>query len=127
MPELNRLHITRIVALSTALDTVQWPDGCLVFRVAPDEAWVTPPAPDLTIDDPHAIIISDASNMSCWIAMDEALEFLEHSCEWELPLARPALAQGAVAGIPTKLWFEEDYVLFIVPAPYSADFEERLA
>jgi hypothetical protein len=43
-----------------------------------------------------------------------------------VPNGRPAFAQGAVAGIPTKLWLEDDQVLFIVPAPYAADFAERM-
>jgi hypothetical protein len=43
-----------------------------------------------------------------------------------LPTARPAFAQGAVANIPLKLWFEHDRVLFIVQSPFAADFEERM-
>ena len=41
--------------------------------------------------------------------------------------ASSAFAQGAVAGIATKLWFEAGRVLLIVPAPLIADFEERMA
>jgi len=45
--------------------------------------------------------------------MGAALDFLERSCEWELPRARPAFAQGMVAGLPLKLWFEPERVLLI--------------
>jgi len=32
-----------------------------------------------------------------------------------------------VAGVPTKLWLEPERVLFLVPTPYAADFEERMS
>ena len=59
------------------------------------------------------------------MAAEEALAFLERACEWALPQQRPAFAQGAVAGVPVKLWLEGDQVLFVVPSPYVHDFEER--
>ena len=126
MPALNRIPITHIVATPTALDAVQLPDGRLSFRIAADELLITPPAPDTTVDDPHAIVVPDSGFAGVWLPADEALKFLERECEWELPHERPAFAQGAVAGIATKLWLEHDRVLIIVPAPFAADFEERM-
>ena len=41
-------------------------------------------------------------------------------------IVTPAFAQGAVADIPVKLWFEDDEVLIITPAPLAADLAERL-
>jgi hypothetical protein len=76
--------------------------------------------------DPHAIIAPEGSFMGMWLPLAEALEYLERACAWELPTARPAFAQGAVANIPLKLWFEHDRVLFIVQSPFAADFEERM-
>ena len=44
-----------------------------------------------------------------------------------MPSARPALAQGAIAGIAAKVWVEAERVLILVPAPFVAEFEERLS
>ncbi len=128
MPALNRLPTTHIVATPTALDAARLPTlrGRLSFRIAADELLITPPAPETQVDDPHAIIVPDSGFAGVWLPADEALEFLGRECEWELPRERPAFAQGAVAGIATKLWLERDRVLIIVPAPFAADFEERL-
>lgn len=127
MPELKLLHGTRIVATPAALDEAVWPPDALALRIAPDEVFVTAggPTSDM-LDDPHVIVAPDAGFAGAWIAADEALDFLERSCEWELPRGRPAFAQGAVAGLPVKLWFEENRVLFLVPAAYAPDLEERM-
>lgn len=124
MPELKRFAATRIVATPAALDAARWPQDALALRIAPDEVLVTAAVSAEIVNDPHAIVVPDAGFAGVWIDADEALDFLERSCEWELPAARPAFAQGAVAGLPVKLWFEQERVLFIVPAPYAADLEE---
>ncbi|MGQ0602725.1 MAG: hypothetical protein ACT4QE_13655 [Anaerolineales bacterium] len=125
MPALETLPAIRIVAAPAALDDTQWPAESLVLRLASDEALVIPPA-DITLDDPHAIIAPEGSFMGLWLPIAAALSFLERACVWELPTARPAFAQGAVANVPMKLWFEHERVLFIVQAPFAADFEARL-
>lgn len=127
MPALNRLDATRIVATADALNSAAWPAGTLALRFAPDEVLVMPPIATVELNDPHAIVFADGGYAGVWLPAADALDFLERTCEWELPHARPAFAQGAVADIPTKLWLEEERVLFVVPAPYAADFEERLA
>jgi hypothetical protein len=130
VPAFERLLATRLVANPAALDSLTWPENSLVLRFAADEVLVAPPldtAAELLALDPHAIIIAEAGYAGLWLPEAEALAFLERSCEWELPQQRPAFAQGAVAGIPTKLWLGPKRVLFLIPAPYAADFEERLA
>lgn len=136
MPELKRIVMerivaTRIVAVPAALDAIAWPQDApreaLALRIAPDEMLVTTAVTADVVDDPHAIVATDAGFAGVWIASGEALNFLERSCEWELPRERPAFAQGAVAGLPVKLWFEEDRVLFLVPAPYATELEERMS
>ena len=126
MLALKRLPATRIVATPSALDGASWPAEARTFRLAPDELLIIPPVEAPALDDPYAIIIADSSYAGVWLPEAEALELLAIHCEWELPVQRPAFAQGAVAGIPTKLWFEAGQVLLMVPAPYIADFEERL-
>jgi len=61
-----------------------------------------------------------------WIDHVTAIDLLERECDWELPRDRPAFAQGIVAGLPVKVWFERERVLFIVAAPFAADLAERL-
>jgi ABC-type Fe3+-hydroxamate transport system substrate-binding protein len=127
LPE--RINAIRIVATPAALDAIAWPAGALALRIAPDEAIITADVkPDaILIHDPHAIVVAESGFAAAWIAADEALDFLEHACEWELPRERPAFAQGAVAGLPVKLWLEQDRVLFLVPAPFAIDLKERMA
>lgn len=125
MPALNRLPATRIVSTPTALDSAKWPQGALVLRIASDEALVIPPAPAITLNDPYAIVESEGGLAGIWMPISGARMLLEHHCEWELPETRPAFCQGMVAGVPAKVWLEKDRVLFLVPAPFAHDFEER--
>ncbi len=122
----SRLEATRIVAVPAALDRLALGPSELGFRLAPDELLLVPSNAHVAIDDPHAIVELDTGFAGAWVAIDEALSFLERACSWPIPTARPAFAQGAVAGLPVKLWLETDRVLFVVPAPFAADFEARL-
>ena len=123
----ERLPLLHVVARPSALDSIVWADDAVVLRVAPDEVLaLAAMAPEIP-DDPYAIVRLDHGYAGMWLSADEAQEFLSRSCEWELPTDRPAFAQGAVAGLPVKLWFEQDRVLVLVPAPYATDLEERIA
>lgn len=115
---LERLPATRVVAKPEALDRL--PGG---LRLAPDEALFIDPVGK--VPDEHAIVVEDHSFMGVWMSAEEAAELLERHCEWEPPAQ--GLAQGAVAGIPAKLWFAEQRVLILVQAPYADDFMERIA
>ncbi|WP_420628207.1 hypothetical protein [Candidatus Leptofilum sp.] len=129
MPELKRIAATRIVATPHALDSADIPQSSLALRFAADELFITPPLQDETIitaHDPHAILVREGGFAGTWLPAAEAAAFLAHSCEWEIPNGRPTFAQGAIAGIPAKLWLDDDQVLFIVPAPYAAEFAERM-
>jgi len=116
---------TRIVAKPSALNALEVAADAVVMRSAADELLIFPPQ-EVEINDAHAIIIEDGSFSGGWFEMEEALDFLLHNTEWELPTARPAFAQGGVAGVATKLHFEEDRVLIIVPAPYAWEMEDRM-
>ena len=120
------LTATRIAATSAALDAAPWPGDAIVLRTAPDEAIVLAAIASSLIADAHAIVEPETALFGVWMPIDEALALLERECDWELPVARPAFAQGAVAGLPLKLWFERDRVLFVVSAPFATDFAERL-
>lgn len=125
----ERLAGTRIVAAPAALDELDLPREAVALRFAADELFVTPPLVDLSTllaADAHAIAIDDAAFSGAWIQERVALDLLERHCQWPIPTARPAFAQGAVAGIATKLWLDEGRVLFVVPTPFAHEMEERL-
>jgi len=139
VPALEPLVCTRIVATVAALEATRWPTGSIALRVAPDEVLIVkngvadraePAEPSLVslvgAADPHAIIEGDAGWRGAWVPSDQALAFVERGCRWEPPRTRPAFAQGALADLPVKIWFEQDRVLFIVAAPFAADLEARL-
>lgn len=123
MRVLERFTATRIVALPEALDAARWPDGALAFRLAPDEVLVTAAVPAAAIDDVHAIVERETGFSGVWVDREGAIDFLERECDWEL---RQAYAQGLVAGLPVKVWFEDERVLFMVASPFAADLMERL-
>lgn len=122
----TRLVCTRIATTADAADKLKAPAGKLMLRTALDELIILPPAPNVTVADEHAIIIEDQSYASAWLPMAFALEWLSRNCAWELPTQRPAYAQGMVADIATKLYFEADQVLMVVPAPYAAEMQAHL-
>jgi hypothetical protein len=129
VPALKRIAATRIVAQPDALDAADIPQSSLALRFAADELFVTPPLQDESVilaHDPHAIVINEGGFAGIWLDNKTAANFLQRHCTWEVPNGRPAFAQGVVAGIPTKLWLEDDQVLFIVPAPYAHDFAKRM-
>jgi len=123
---LDRLTATRIASTPAALDATPWPAGVIVLRTAPDEAVALASVAPSLIDDAHAIVEAETALLGVWMPADSARALLERECDWELPVARPAFAQGAVAGLPLKLWLERDRVLFVVGGPFAADFLERL-
>ncbi len=126
MRVVERLNGTRIVAMPAAINTATWPKGALAFRLAPDEVLVTTTVAASVVDDAHAIVERETGFSAAWVDNAEAMDFLERECDWELPRERPAFAQGMVAGLPLKLWFEQDRVLMVVASPYAADLAERL-
>lgn len=126
VPVLERFTATRIVALPEALDAARWPDGALAFRLAPDEVLVTATVDAEAIGDVHAIVERETGFSGIWLERSVAIDFLERESDWEVPADRPALAQGLVAGLPVKVWFEHDRAFFIVAASFGMDLSERL-
>ena len=120
----ERLLATRISARQDALDRARWPEETLVLRLADDDAIVLP-ARHVDVDDPDAIVEEDGGFAGQWV---DDLDQLAAVCAWPLPpeSERPALVQGAVAGLPARVWVEPDRALVIVPAPLAHELEERL-
>ena len=132
MLKLNRLHVTRVVAQTAALEIIaaELDDNTIVLRMAPDEYLFYPAFDDpyfILEQDPYAIILNDSSYFGGWLSAENTAELLALHCEWEPPTARPAYTQGGVAEIPLMMWLTAEKTLFVTHAPYVHDFEERIA
>jgi hypothetical protein len=123
VPELERLHGLRVVADAPALDAARWHgEDVTVLRFAPDDA-LGLGAEGVEVDDEHAIVEAEAGYVGVWLAVAE----LEPHVEWPLPAERPAFVQGAVAGVPGKVWLPgEGDVLLLVAGAYAAELAGRL-
>jgi len=123
VPALERLHGLRVVADPAALDAARWQgDDLTVLRFAPDDAFAIG-ATDVEIDDQHAIVESEPGFAGTWLPT----EAVAHHLEWSLPTERPALAQGAVANVPARLWLPDDGdALLITAAAYAVELASRL-
>jgi hypothetical protein len=143
VPALDRLTGLHVVADPAALDTASWDPGAVeavapaaavptgtagagpvtVLRFAPDEAFALG-ARGIAIDDPDAIVVDEAGFVGAWCALAD----LVHHVEWSVPPDGPVLAQGAIAGVPAKLWIPGggDRVLLLAAAPYAHELSERL-
>jgi hypothetical protein len=123
VPALDRLRGVRVVADSTSLDRATWAgDDVTVLRFAPDDAFGVA-ATGVDIDYEHAIVQDEVGFVGAWL--DPAV--VEPHLEWSLPTARPALAQGSIAGVPAKLWLPADGdALLLTAAAYGDELSRRL-
>lgn len=104
MPVLERLVGVRVVADPAALDVARWSGvDVLVLRFAPDEAFGVR-ATGIEVDDPDAIVVEEHAFVGGRVPLDA----FAHRLEWALPTTRPALAQGALAWVPVKVWLADD-------------------
>lgn len=116
----------RAVATPRALDGARTDAGMISLRLAPDELLVIGDGHVEIGDDPDLILVADSGWAGAWLPTAAAARFLRGACEWELPTHRPAFAQGMVAHLAAKLWFEPDRTLIVVPRPMAAELAERL-
>jgi hypothetical protein len=123
VPALDRLRGVRVVADPASLDRATWRgDEVTVLRFAPDDAFAVG-ATAVDLDDEHAIIEDEVGFVGAWLDPDD----VEPHVEWSLPTARPALAQGSIAGVPAKLWLPVDGDAFLLtPAAYGDELSRRL-
>ena len=124
MPVIEPLPGLRVVADPTALDAAAWrgPGEVTVLRLAPDDAFAIG-ATEVDVDDEHAIVESEPGFSGAWLPVDA----IAHHVEWSLPAERPALAQGAVAQVPARVWLPDDGdALLITAAAYANELASRL-
>ena len=123
MPEPERLQGLRVAADPAALDSARWHgETVTVLRFAPDDALALG-AVGVDLDDEHAVVEGEAGYVGVWLAVAD----LEPHLEWPLPAERPVLAQGAVAGVPAKVWLPDDGdALLLTACAYAAELGGRL-
>jgi hypothetical protein len=126
VPALDPLRGLRVVADPASLDTARWTGGrdvaVTVLRLAPDDAFAVG-ARTVDIDDPHAIVDEEHGFVGGWCSIDHVLQH----AEWSVPDDRPSFAQGAIAGVPAKLWLPDDGDALLVTSIAHADvLAERL-
>jgi hypothetical protein len=106
-----------VVADPAALDAARWHgDDVTVLRFAPDDA-LGLGAVRIDVADEHAIVEGEVGFVGAWLPIDVIRSHLE----WPLPAGRPTLAQGAIAGVPAKLWLVGDGDALLVAAAAFAD------
>ena len=116
----------RVVADPAAIDAATWTTdydaGAPVLRFAPDEAF-SPGSTAVAVDDEHAIVVEEHGFVVKTCRLTDLLAHLD----WAVPVERPTFTQGAVAGVPVKIWILNDtFILLYTAAPYAHDLAERL-
>jgi len=118
------IHALRVVASPDALDDLAWTDEVAALRLASDDLLAVGAA-SVQVNGEH-LVVDEAGFVGWWLTPDEIREHVHPHIDWPLPTARPALAQGLVAGVPAKLWLSEDRALLLCAAAYAHELEERL-
>ena len=118
------IRALRVVASPQALDDLAWTDEVAALRLAPDDLLAVGAA-SVQVSGEH-LVVDEAGFVGWWLTADEVREHVLPHLDWPLPTARPALAQGLVAGVPAKLWLAEDRALLLCAAAYAHELEERL-
>jgi hypothetical protein len=93
----------RVIASPDALDVMLAGPGSTVVRISPDDALVIGPTEPHVLGDEHAIITPEHGFAAAELTADQLTSIAVEHIEWQLPTARPALAQGQIAGVPAKL------------------------
>lgn len=119
------LPALRVVAAPEVLDDLTLADDHPALRLAPDDLLVIGAA-SVEVGGGENLVVDETGFVGWWLTPDEVRERVLPHVDWPLPTARPALAQGLVAGVPAKLWLAEDRALLLCAVAYAHELEERL-
>jgi hypothetical protein len=126
--ELEPMPGLRVVADPAALDRASWRGDrdVTVLRLAADDALAVG-AKSVEIDDEHAIVEPEPGFVGAWLTAEEFAAWVLPQIEWPLPEDRPTVAQGSIAGVPSKLWLRATGgALLLVPTAFADEFAGRL-
>lgn len=127
MLELEPVHGLRVVCSPDSLEAARWTGESAVLSLALDDAFAVDATDvDIALADEHAIIVDERGFVGAWLTPTQLAEWVVPHIEWRLTDARPALAQGLIAGVPAKLWFTQDRVLLLCATAYAHELAERL-
>jgi hypothetical protein len=118
------LPALRVVAASEALDQFTLSGEHPMLRLAPDELLLIGAASVQVTGE--NLVVDETGFVGWWLTPEELREQVVPHVDWPLPTARPALAQGLIAGVPAKLWLAEDRALLLCAAAYAHELQERL-
>ena len=125
-PRFEGLVGWRIIADRSALDTAPWPAGSHVVRISPDDAFVIGAAEPVVPGDEHAIVTPELGFAGAAVSAEQVADIALHHIEWKLP-AGPCVAQGQIAGVPSKLVLHADgSALLLVACAARHELEDRL-
>lgn len=119
------LPALRVVAAPEVLDNLTLADDHPALRLAPDDLLVIGAA-SVEVGGGENLVVDETGFVGWWLTPDEVRERVLPHVDWPLPTARPALAQGLVAGVLAKLWLAEDRALLLCAAAYAHELEERM-
>lgn len=122
MPVPDILHFIRITADPATIDSVEWPIGALVLRIAPDDALVMG-VEGIALADEHAIVEDETGFCGFWTSRQDAEDWISRNAEWEIQDDR--LNQGLAAALPIKLHAHGDQVLVLTHSALAHELEER--
>lgn len=115
----------RVAASPETLDRASWSEGTIVLRLAPDDLLAIGAA-QVDVRDEHVISVPETGFVGMWLTREQLGHWVMPHIEWSLPEARPALAQGLIAGVPAKLWLDGDRALLLCAAAYAHELADRL-
>ena len=129
MIAFETVRAQRIVADSTSLDGLHPPVGGVALRLASDEVLliIDDQSFNWSVADPDAIVVDESGLSGVLLDRGGFEHAIAPHIDWAIPTAHPALAQGLVAGVPCKLWFDEDDdVLVLCSTSHVHELEARL-
>lgn len=125
MPEFEILSGYRMVSSIDDIETVASTTTGLALRFAPDDLFVIGDTRPIA-SDPYAIVEQEAGFVGMSFTLDAFAAHVVGHIDWAIPVERPALAQGLVAGVPAKIWLTEDGALLITNGAYADELGARI-
>lgn len=134
---LSEVAIVACLATRAALDGLSREFG-VVLRIAPDEAWLlgaraersrlmASAASWLGGADSGGLVVDQTDGWTVWaVRGSAAIELFGRLSVAPVPAGRPALVQGALAGVPGKALFANETLYLMVPAPVGHHLEARI-